>query len=185
MIKQGVKMKTYLCLIIMSIAVSTQAADKAFASTEPGSIEFKKIPAHTLIYSETDRSYFSENNGLFGKLFNYIQSNQIPMTSPVKADINPGKMYFYIGSPETHAPLLDTKGVKVIEEEAYWVISMAQRGAYSRENFNETEQALYTALGKSDDWKATGPAYAIYWNGPYVPSFMKQYEVHIPVAPKK
>ena len=119
-------MKTYLCLIIMSITVSTQAADKAFASTEPGSIEFKKIPAHTLIYSETDRSYFSENNGLFGKLFNYIQSNQIPMTTPVKADINPGKMYFYIGSPETHAPLVDTKGVKVVEEEAYWVISMAK-----------------------------------------------------------
>ena len=64
-------------------------------------------------------------------IFNRIKSHD----HTGKADINPGKMYFYIGSPETHAPLVDTKGVKVVEEEAYWVISMAKRGAYSRENF--------------------------------------------------
>lgn len=178
-------MKRHLLIIIMGISFTVQAAEKAFPSTEPGSVEFKKIPEHTLICAETDKSYFSQNNGLFGKLFNYIQSNQIPMTSPVKADINPGKMYFYIGSPEAHTPLLDTPGVTVIKEEAYWVISMAQQGAYSRENFKETEQALYQALAKSEEWKAVDDAYAIYWNGPYVPPFMKQYEVHIPVVPKK
>ena len=177
-------MGKYILLVMIGISFSSQAAQQAFRSTEPGSVEFKKIPPQTLIYSETEDSYFTADNGLFGKLFNYIQSRRIPMTPPVKADINPGKMYFYIGSADEHTPLFDTQDVKVIKQPAYWVISMAKRGAYSRENFTSTEGALYEELASSEGWKAVGNAYAIYWNGPYIPGFMKQYEVHIPVVPQ-
>lgn len=31
----------------------------------------------------------------------------------------------------------------------------------------------------------SGPAYAVYWNGTYVPCVLKQFEVHIPVEPKR
>jgi hypothetical protein len=30
---------------------------------------------------------------------------------------------------------------------------------------------------------AAGEAYAIYWNSPFVPGFLKRYEVHVPVEP--
>ena len=40
-------------------------------------------------------------------------------------------------------------------------------------------------LAKRTDVKAAGEPYAVYWNSPFVPFFLKQSEVHIPVAPTK
>ena len=60
---------------------------------------------------------------------------------------------------------------------------MGGRGGYSERNFQRTRRALETWLRQAGTHRGAGKPYAVYWNGPYVPSFLKRYEVHIPVDP--
>ena len=62
---------------------------------------------------------------------------------------------------------------------------MGIRGSYSRENYEEALTELRTWLAKRTDVKPIGEPYAVYWNSPFVPFFLKQSEVHILVAPAK
>ena len=68
--------------------------------TPVGKIMIIDLPARTALEASTEKSYFSENNGLFRKLFKYINNNDISMTTPVEADIKPGKMRFFVGSDD-------------------------------------------------------------------------------------
>ena len=105
------------------------------------------------------------------------------MTVPVKADIDPGNMYFYVGTKDLEKDLKNSSSVEVITEPELQVISIGARGGYSEKNFEQARTKLFDQLANSTDWKKNGEAYAIFWNGPYVPGFMKKFEVHIPVIP--
>ena len=72
------------------------AIEKAFTPTPTGTIEIKIIPEQHLLIAQQTETYFAANNSLFGKLFRYIKTHNIPMTTPVKAEMSPGKMGFYI-----------------------------------------------------------------------------------------
>ena len=172
-----------LCAALIAVPAVGLAYEKAFESTDAGVIEVKIIPERTLIVAQRGESYFEENNALFGKLFRYIKDNDVSMTVPVKADIDPGKMYFYVGSKDLVKDLQSTDSVKVITEPERPVMSIGVRGGYSEKNFEEAREKLFDSLAASKDWKKSGEAYAIYWNGPYVPAFMKKFEVHVPVMP--
>jgi len=41
-----------------------------------------------------------------------------------------------------------------------------------------------TWLAAQPTVEAAGEPYAVYWNAPYVPPFMKRFEVHVPVRPR-
>jgi effector-binding domain-containing protein len=172
------------CFAAIAVPAISQAYEKAFAQTDPGKIEIKVIPGRTLIVAEHAGDYFDENNGLFGRLFRYIQDNDVSMTVPVKADIHPGKMYFYVGSKDLAKELKQTDSVKIVIEPEHTVLSIGVRGGYSEKNYTEARDQLFDWLAASKEWKKSGEAYAIYWNSPFVPAFMKKFEVHIPVAPK-
>jgi hypothetical protein len=178
-------MKTLFLITACALPVVVPAYEKAFEKTAPGDIEVKTIPERTVIVAGNDQSYFSENNDLFMDLFRYIQKNDVAMTVPVKAEIDPGRMYFYIGDKDLGKTLNDTEQVQVRTEPALKVLSIGIRGGYSEKNFEKARLRLLDHLQASEDWKRKGPAYAVYWNGPFVPGFLKQFEVHIPVEPKK
>ncbi|MDF7825634.1 heme-binding protein [Pontiellaceae bacterium B12227] len=167
----------------LAVPAMSVAYEKAFKSTDAGTIEIKEIPERTLIVARRGESYFEENNALFGQLFRYIKDNDVSMTVPVKADIDPGNMYFYVGSKDLAKDLRDTDSVKVVVEPVRQVLSIGVRGGYSENNFRKAREKLFEQLDASKDWKVTGEAYAIFWNGPYVPSFMKKFEVHVPIVP--
>ena len=172
-----------VCAASLLIPTVGLAYEKAFEATQPGEIEIKNIPQRTLIVAERGESYFEENNALFGQLFRYIQDNDVSMTVPVKADINPGRMYFYIGTEDLKKDLQTRGSVEVITEPEMQVISMGVRGGYSEKNFEQARSELLGQLAANNGWKKDGEAYAIFWNGPFVPGFMKKFEVHVPVVP--
>ncbi len=159
------------------------AYESAFTKTDVGTIEIKTIPAARLLATQSDSNYFEANNGLFRPLFRYIQANDIAMTTPVEAEIDPGIMYFYVGSDYSDMELEDTDEVTIIELPERTVLSLGVRGGYSAKNFNRAQDALLAHLAEQDEWIATGPARAIYWNSPFMLSFFKRSEVHIPVEP--
>ena len=172
-----------LCVVAVAVPGSGLAYEKAFPATKPGSIEVKSIPEHTLIVAQRGESYFDENNALFRNLFRYISKNDVSMTTPVKADIDPGKMYFYVGSKDVSKDLKDTEQVKVISEPQRSVLSIGVRGSYSEKNYSKACGQLIAHLAESKNLEKTGQPYAIFWHGPYVPGFMKHFEIHIPVKP--
>jgi effector-binding domain-containing protein len=172
-----------ICVVALAVPAVGLAYEKAFEGTQPGTIEIKEIPERTLIVARHGGSYFDKNNAMFGQLFRYIKNNDVSMTVPVKADINPGNMYFYIGTKDLAKNLKDSESVKVVVEPARKVMSIGVRGGYSEKNFEQARQNLFDQLDVSNDWKICGEAYAIFWNGPYVPAFTKKFEVHVPVIP--
>ena len=66
-----------------------------------------------------------------------------------------------------------------------FVAAIGIRGSYSEENYTEALIKLQTWLAVQTDYEVTGEAYGVYWNSPFVPFFLKQSEVHIPVQLKK
>ena len=157
------------------------AYESAFEKTPVGTIEVKTLPAARLIAAQSQGNYFQENNGLFRPLFRYIQDNDIAMTIPVEAEIDPGIMYFYLGVAHKDSELSDTDRVHVTELPERTVLSLGVRGSYSAKNFEQAKAELLTWLSEQDDWIVDGAARAIYWNGPFTLGFLKRAEVHIPV----
>jgi hypothetical protein len=174
-----------ICVAALSVSATGMAYEKAFEATKPGTIEVKLIPERTVIVAQKDERYFEGDNALFGQLFRYIKDNDVAMTVPVKAEIDPGRMFFYIGSSDLSKELRDTVNVKVIQHAQQRVLSIGVRSGYSEKNFEDARQKLFDAIAVSETWVKNGDAYAVYWNGPYVPSFMKRFEVHLPIAEKK
>lgn len=182
-------MKRFLPLLALAIAilpVSLSAVEDAYPRTSSGDLELKTLPAARWMRTDSAKDYFSSDNGLFMKLFRYIDSNKIPMTAPVEAGIKPGTMVFYMDAASAQrADLVETEQVKITAVPERRVAAIGIRGSYSRENYEEALTALKAWLAKRTDVKAAGEPYAVYWNSPFVPFFLKQSEVHIPVAPAK
>ena len=159
----------------------SSAYEQAFAKTNVGEFEIKALPAARLIACQTDAAYFEDNNHLFRPLFRYISSRDIAMTTPVEAEMNPGVMYFYIGSEVGSDALDTTESVSVHEIPKRLVASLGVRGGYSEHNFNKASAKLNAWLLKNPVYEATGKVRGIFWNGPFIPGFFKRFEVHIPV----
>ena len=112
-----------------------------------------------------------------------MKRNDIAMTTPVEAEINPGVMYFHIGAEAGERALSATDGVRVVELPERTVASIGLRGSYSQANFEAAEARLFTWIATQGTHEATGAARGIYWNGPFTLGFLKRSEVHIPVRP--
>jgi hypothetical protein len=173
------------------LAFASMSAGPAFPSTAPGVTELKTLPAGLLVRSEVKGDYFAKSGELFRPLFRYIQRKDIPMTTPVES--HPGDtsaMLFWIAAteqPKARGDLQPTasaapEGVVVLQRPAQLVASRGGRGGYSREHFEQAREALLAWLAARPDLKVAGEAYGVYWNSPFVPPFLKRYEVHIPVS---
>lgn len=172
----------YLLLSFALILYPTiVSAENAFPPTAPGVTEVKILPAGILLKSTGQGSYFDESNGLFRPLFRYISSRDISMTTPVETSIESAAMFFWVAPSEVAKVNGDADGVEVIRVAKRQVASLGERGGYSQFNFEKTREELLAWLQEQPDIVAAGKAYAVYWNGPLTPWFIKRYEVHVPV----
>ena len=99
--------------IILPIASSLLAYDSMYEKTPVGKIKVLELPARLALEANSDYSYFDADNGLFRKLFRFISSNDVSMTTPVEADIKPGKMIFFVGNKDMDKNLQYSNSVKV------------------------------------------------------------------------
>jgi DNA gyrase inhibitor GyrI len=157
------------------------AYDSMHEKTPVGDIKILDLPERLALEASSTGSYFQENNGLFRKLFRFISTNDVSMTTPVEADIKPGKMRFFVGNKDKDKLLQSNKSVQVSRIPPKKVLSIGVRGGYSEENFNKKRLKLITWLANNKKFVQDGPAYGVYWNGPFVPGFFKRSEVHIPI----
>ena len=177
-----------LLLLLMAPLLPSLASgiEEAYPRTSPGDIELKTLPAARWMRTESSKDYFASDNGLFMRLFRYIDANKIPMTAPVEAGISPGTMVFYMDRNSAKRPdLAETAQVKLTSVPERRVAAVGIRGSYSRDNYEEALGRLREWLARNAEVRSAGEPYAVYWNSPFVPFFLKHSEVHIPVVPAK
>ena len=161
---------------------NAMAYEAAYPMTEAGICEIKTLPAGVVLKASSSREYFSENNGLFRRLFEAIQKNQVPMTTPVEAEIRPGTMIFYLDPKSAQrSNLILERGVERLAVQERVVASVGIRGGYSKESFEENSKKLMAWVRSQPGWKVAGEPYAVYWNSPFMIWFLKRSEVHLPV----
>lgn len=170
-----------LFTLILLLMTHAHAAEEAFPRTEPGRIEVKILPAGRLLEARGEGNYFREANRLFGPLFRYIKEHDISMTTPVEARIEPGTMYFWVAADQVDKAGEDTDEVRVIEVEERKVVAAGGRGAYTEANFEEARTRLLEWIRGQGGLEITGEPYAVYWNGPFTPWFLKTFEVQVRV----
>jgi len=161
---------------------NAMAYEAAYPMTAAGVYEIKTLPAGVLLEAKSEGEYFRENNGLFRRLFEAIQKNQVPMTTPVEAGVRPGTMVFYLDPKSAkRTDLVLQGGVRRREVEERVVASIGIRGGYSKESFEENSKKLIDWVRSQPGWKVTGEPYAVYWNSPFMIWFLKRSEVHLPI----
>lgn len=158
------------------------AVELAYPKTEPAVCEAKDLPAARLMVTRSESGYFAANNRMFGKLFRYIQSNRIPMTAPVEARVEPGVMIFYCDAASAaRQDLSPTPEVALEQVPARTVAAIGIRGSYTEKAYRDNLARLRAWLATQPGLAAAGEPYAVYWDSPFVPGFLKRSEVHIPV----
>ena len=178
---------TTISLSILCSFLPAVAYESMHEKTPVGKIIIFDLPNRTALEATSQSGYFYSDNGLFRKLFKYISANDVSMTTPVEAEINPGKMRFFIGQKDLGKKLISNKSVKVLKVPKQKVVSIGIRGSYTKETFFKNKKALEIWLSKNKNFTQSGEAYGVYWNGPFVPGFFKRSEIHIPIKsnPKK
>lgn len=162
--------------------LSSSAYERAFSPTPVGVFEVKQIPPARLVRASGPNGYFESSDILFRPLFRFIRDNDIKMTVPVEAEVNPGSMFFYLGSDVSDRELTGDDEIALVNFPARQVASIGARGGYSEENYKQNLEKLRAWVEANPDWQSIGDARVVFWNGPYTPSFLKRFEVHIPVA---
>ena len=162
--------------------LNAMAYEAAYPMTAAGVCEIKTLPAGVLLEARSEGEYFRENNGLFRRLFEAIQKNQVPMTTPVEAGVRPGTMVFYLDPKSAkRTDLVLQSGVRRREVEERVVASIGIRGGYSKESFEGNAQKIREWIKTQPGWKPAGEPYVVYWNSPFMIWFLKRSEVHLPV----
>ncbi len=126
-------------------------------------------------------SYFNSSGSLFRPLFRHIQQNDISMTVPVEARIEPGQMLFWIAHDQLDKADTSTNEVTIVNLPERRVVAAGGKGSYNEENFRRLEAKLLTWLSDNPHWETVGEATGVYWSGPTTPWFLKTFEVHFEV----
>lgn len=156
--------------------------DSIYPRTEVGMIEIKKLPARTTLVASAPGDAFQDRGAAFRKLFAYIKENHVAMSVPVETSASQNEMIFFVGARQENAqPLVSTNGVRVQRLPESAVASIGVRGSYSRANFDAAASRLNAWLAGHTEWRAEGSPYAVYWNSPFVPWFMRKSEIHQPL----
>ena len=169
-------------MIMLAVPAESESAPKMYPRTDAGVIEIKTIPESTILLTEDEGSYFDQSNQLFGRLFGYIKTHNIPMTAPVEGTVDEkARMVFYLGPQVRDEGFPDENGVRVVRMPEREVLSIGAWGSYREKNVRKYMEKLEVYLAGQSEYEAVGPAYSVFWNPPYIPWFLKRFEGHIPV----
>ena len=173
---------------LIAITVSLQAAplttmayEQAFTATPVGDAQIRSLPAGRYLVTAVDGTYFDHSGLLFNRLFAYIKANNLAMTVPVEGRLEPAEMRFYLGS-DVAKVLEETDEIRVVDVPERFVASLGGGGSYSADNVNEVCLNLKAWIESQTEWRVVGAPYAVFWNGPFTPWFLKRFEVHVPVT---
>lgn len=173
-------------LLVFALFTFSGATAMSYESIYPrtavGAVEIKTLPPRTTLVASAAGDAFKDRGAAFKKLFAYISENKVAMSVPVAASASTNEMVFFVGSGGKNKPLSSANGVTVRTVPETTVASIGLRGSYSRSHYDAGLARLKAWLAGQQQWQACGEPYAVYWNSPFVPSFLRKAEIHLPVA---
>ena len=176
------RLNRFFVLPLLAAGLNAAAYESMYEATPPGDIEVKTLPARTALVATGGGNYFDGADGVFMKLFRYIDRNKVEMTIPVESEVDANRMRFFAGAADKTRALSNTAEVAVETLPERTVLSVGIRGGYNQDAYEGGVETLKAWLEKhGDEWAADGEPYAVYWNGPFMPGFLKKSEVHWPV----
>ncbi|WP_298039076.1 heme-binding protein [uncultured Desulfuromonas sp.] len=179
--QRSVSLFPLILAALLALPAGAAAFEAVFAKTAVDRFEIKTLPPCRVLETSLDGDYFERSGALFKTLFAYIRSHDVSMTVPVEASLEAAGMRFFLGSEDRERPLAEEEGVRVAELPRRTVASHGVRGGYSRDNVLEAKGRLEAWLKKRPEYRPEGEPYAVFWNAPYVPWFLKRFEVHVPI----
>ncbi len=184
----SVRRISYVIIILLIIFIGVPlmikniyGVEQAFKKTPVGKIEIKVIPEATVLVAESSGNYYGGRNDLFRRLFSYISENNVAMTVPVEARVENAQMKFYVGTKDKIKALKNQGSVQVVTVPQRTVLSIGIRGAYTESSFIKAKAQLEQWLTNNKEYRQAGEAYAVFWDAPFMPWFLKRSEVHITV----
>jgi hypothetical protein len=156
--------------------------ESIYPRTPVGALEIKALPARTTLVAAAGGDAFEDRGAAFRKLFGYINSHGVAMSVPIEASVSTNEMLFLVGSGGQDRALASANGVTVRAVPGSTVASIGLRGGYSRANFEKGLKRLNAWLALRPEWRASDEPYAVYWNSPFVPPFLRKSEIHLPVT---
>ena len=149
-------------------------------------IEVKKYPEYRMaevqMKDSEDRSFWM--------LFNHIKRNEIAMTAPVeigydssKENADEASMAFLYRDQELGKLGNDQADSNVIVKDvpAMQVVSIGCRGNMNEQEVKAAREKLEEWLDAHPDYKISANLRKLGYNSPMIPSFMRYYEVQLPV----
>jgi hypothetical protein len=149
-----------------------------------GEIGIKRYPAYRLA-----RAKDGDEGRAFNQLFKHIQKNNIEMTAPVEmtfektaaGEMRSLDMAFLYQSTSLGKPGEEAK-INVLDVEPMTTVSVGVRGSTERARIAAAEAQLQTWLkAHATEFEATGPVRVMGYNSPFVPEFLRYFEVELPV----
>jgi hypothetical protein len=153
---------------------------------KPGKVDEIVVKSYPEYRSARVSKPATDEGGMFGALFNHIKTNNISMTAPVEmtfGDSGTNSMAFLYRNREIGETGPDGP-VQVVDHPAVTVVSVAVRGKYSKQRFDDCTGRLERWLADNDQWTACGNPRYLAFNSPFVPGFLRYGEVQIPVEAK-
>ena len=156
--------------------------ESIYPRTPVGTIEIKTLPPRRTLVASAPGDAFEDRGSAFRTLFNYINANQVAMSVPIEASASRNEMVFFVGSNSTARALASTDRVTIQTLPEMVVASIGLRGSYSRKNYDEGLKRLTAWLNLRTEWHACGAPYAVYWNSPFMPWFLRKSEIQVPLT---
>lgn len=160
--------------------------------TADGVIEIKQYPAYRAATVQVNGDLAEAPSQGFSPLFNHISSNDISMTAPVEtrypaatleadgAIAGEAAVSFLYRSLDI-VPREVAQDVAVEDMPAMTVVSLGMRGGYSYDNYIEGIEQLQAWLSEHPEYAIAGPPRRFFYDGPFVPDFLKRNDIQIPI----
>ena len=149
----------------------------------PGKVNEIVVKSYPVYRSASVQRSGAGQNQLFGELFDHIKSNEIAMTAPVEMTYDEHgttSMSFLYADTNT-GDLGTANRVQVSDQAAQDWVSIAARGAYSQNLFDEKCRQLRAWLQQHPEWQESGEPRMLGFNSPFVPRFLRYAEIQIPI----
>jgi len=160
--------------------------------TSDGVIEIKQYPAYRAATVQVSGRLADAPSQGFSPLFDHISSNDISMTAPVETRY-PATTLQANAAAEGQAavsflyrsldivPQAVAQDVQVEEMPPMMVVSLGRRGGYGYDNYTEGIVRLQTWLAEHPEYVVAGPPRRFFYDGPFVPDFLKRNDIQIPI----
>ena len=173
-------------------AVSAPLPEGFPPPTEDGVIEIKQYPEYRAATVQITGNLASAPSQGFSPLFDHIISNDISMTAPVETryptdtlqseSVTEGEatVSFLYRSLDI-VPQEIAQNVQVEDIPPMTVVSLGKRGGYRYDNYIVGIEQLQTWLEDHPDYVVVGLPRRFFYDGPFVPDFLKRNDIQIPI----